>query len=57
MIDISVVVPCYNAQRYLNVCLESLKAQKTPEIQMVFIDDGSTDDTGAMLDAFAAADY
>lgn len=53
MIDISVIVPCYNAQRYLNVCLESLKAQKTPEIQMIFIDDGSTDDTGAMLDAFA----
>ena len=56
MIDISVVVPCYNAQRYLNVCLESLKAQKTPEIQMIFIDDGSTDNTGAMLDAFAAVE-
>jgi len=56
MIDISVIVPCYNAQRYLNVCLESLKAQKTPEIQMIFIDDGSTDDTGAMLDAFALSE-
>lgn len=53
MIDISVIVPCFNAQRHLNVCLESLKAQKTPEIQMIFIDDGSTDETGAMLDAFA----
>lgn len=56
MIDISVIVPCYNAQRYLNVCLESLKAQKTPEIQMIFIDDGSTDDTGAMLDAFVLSE-
>jgi len=54
MVDISVIVPCYNAQRHLSVCLESLKAQKTPEIQMIFIDDGSTDDTAAMLDAFAA---
>ena len=51
--DISVIVPCYNAQRYLNVCLESLKAQKTPQIEMIFIDDGSKDETGSMLDAFA----
>ena len=26
--DISVIVPCYNANRYLNICLESLKAQR-----------------------------
>ncbi|MGN0773199.1 MAG: glycosyltransferase family 2 protein [Candidatus Ventricola sp.] len=51
--DISVIVPCYNAGRYLSVCLESLKAQKEPEIQMILIDDGSTDGTGAMLDDFA----
>ena len=51
--DVSVIVPCYNAQRFLSVCLESLKAQKAPEIEMIFIDDGSTDETGAMLDQFA----
>lgn len=51
--DISIIVPCYNAQRYLNICLESLKAQKEPQIEMIFIDDGSTDSTGALLDAFA----
>lgn len=54
--DISVIVPCYNAQRYLNVCLESLRAQKDPEIEMILIDDGSTDATGEMLDAFEAAE-
>ena len=53
MIDISVVVPCFNAERYLRVCLESLKAQRSPEIEMIFIDDGSSDATGAILDAFA----
>ena len=53
MIDISVIVPCYNAEKHLRVCLESLKAQKAPQIQMIFIDDGSTDNTGAMLDEFA----
>ena len=56
MIDISVIVPCFNAQRHLKVCLESLQAQKTPEIEMIFIDDGSEDDTGAMLDAFALSE-
>ena len=50
--DISVIVPCFNAERYLRVCLESLKAQRTPQIEMIFIDDGSTDATGAILDAF-----
>jgi len=54
--DISIIVPCYNADRYLNVCLESLRAQKSPVIEMILIDDGSTDATGAMLDSFAKAD-
>lgn len=51
--DISIIVPCYNADRYLSVCLESLKAQTGPSLEMIFIDDGSTDATGAILDAFA----
>ncbi len=54
--DISVIVPCYNAQRYLNVCLESLRAQKEPLIEMIFIDDGSSDETGEMLDRFAQSE-
>ena len=54
--DISIIVPCYNAKKYLNVCLESLKAQKGPRLELIFIDDGSTDGTGSMLDAFAAGD-
>lgn len=54
--DISIIVPCYNAAKYLDVCLESLKAQKRPELEMIFIDDGSTDETGGMLDCFAAGE-
>lgn len=51
--DISIIVPCYNAERYLDECLKSLKAQQEPSIEMIFIDDGSRDATGSMLDAFA----
>ena len=51
--DISIIVPCYNAEKYIGVCLDSLRAQKSPEIEMVFIDDGSADATGAILDSFA----
>lgn len=54
--DISIIVPCYNSERYLRVCLESLRAQKGPALELIFIDDGSTDETGAMLDSFAAED-
>ncbi|MBQ8091989.1 MAG: glycosyltransferase family 2 protein [Clostridia bacterium] len=50
--DISIIVPCFNAERYLGTCLESLAAQRTPDIEMIFIDDGSTDGTGAILDGF-----
>ena len=52
--DISIIVPCYNSERYLGACLESLKAQTGPELELIFIDDGSMDATGGMLDCFAA---
>ena len=54
--DISIIVPCFNAERYLGTCLESLAAQKTPDIEMIMIDDGSTDGTGAILDSFTQAE-
>ena len=54
--DISVIVPCFNAERYLETCLASIRAQDEPGLQILLIDDGSTDATGAILDRYAAGD-
>lgn len=51
---ISVVVPCYNAAPYLEECLASLCAQTLPDIEVIVVDDGSTDGSGALLDTIAA---
>ena len=42
-IALSVVVPCYNAERYLSACLDSLIAQTLENIEVVCVNDGSTD--------------
>lgn len=51
---ISVVVPVYNAANYLDACLESLRAQDYPNWEAVLVDDGSTDDSPRLCDAWAA---
>lgn len=52
--DVSVIVPCYNSQEYLNECLKSILQQKTNfDFEVIAVNDGSTDDTGSILDAFA----
>ena len=42
---ISVIVPVYNIIPYLPRCVESLQKQTYPELEILLIDDGSTDDT------------
>ncbi len=50
MPDICVVIPCYNEEKRLNVPAVSAFLSEQPEIMLVFVDDGSRDRTGAMLD-------
>ncbi|MDO4493102.1 MAG: glycosyltransferase family 2 protein [Clostridia bacterium] len=53
----SVVIPVYNAEKYLKECIASLLSQEgAPAFELVFIDDGSTDGSGSLLDEAAAND-
>ena len=53
---VSVIVPVFNQASYLAQCLDSVLAQSLREIEVVCVDDGSTDGSGAMLDGYAARD-
>lgn len=54
--SVSVLVPIYNVQRYLPQCLEALCGQTLRDLEIVAINDGSTDDSLAILQEWAAKD-
>ena len=53
---VSVIVPVYNVEKYVLACLESLAAQTLKNIEVILIDDGSTDSSGAICENFARQD-
>ena len=50
MPKITVIIPAYNAECYIAQCANSLFSQSLNDIEIIFIDDGSTDHTGEILD-------
>lgn len=55
-IRVSVVVPIYNKERYLCECVESVRNQSYKNIEIVLVDDGSTDNSGLLCDEFKKKD-
>ena len=53
---ISVIVPVYNVEKYLRECLDSIVNQSYKELQIILIDDGSTDGSGKICDNYALND-
>lgn len=53
---VSVIIPVYNTEALLNRCLESVVAQRLSDIEIICVDDGSTDGSGTLLDRWAERD-
>lgn len=51
---VSVIIPVYNTEKYLSDCIESLLAQSYQPFELIFVNDGSTDSSQALLDHYAA---
>jgi len=53
---ITVIVPCYNVEKYVDKCISSIVGQTYSNLEILLIDDGSTDQTGILCDAWQEKD-
>lgn len=53
---ISVVVPVYNVEKYIPYCIDSICNQTLKDIEIILVDDGSTDSSGFICDEYAKKD-
>ena len=55
MASVSVIVPIYKVEKYLNKCVGSIIGQRYRDLEIIFVDDGSSDTSGKMCDEFAVS--
>lgn len=55
-VKVSIIVPVYNREKYIATCMDSLINQTLEDIEIICIDDGSTDRSGKILDEYAKID-
>ena len=56
MEKISVIIPVFNVEKYLNECIHSVLNQTYKNLEIILVDDGSLDNSGKMCDDFAKQD-
>lgn len=57
MPEVSIIVPVYKAEKYLNRCVDSILAQTFTDWELLLIDDGSPDRSGEICDEYAKKDF
>lgn len=53
MPNISIIIPIYNSEKFLNKCIDSVLVQTEKDFELLLIDDGSTDKSGSVCDEYA----
>ena len=56
MTKLSIIIPIYNTGIYLHKCIKSILSQKLLDFELILVDDGSKDDSGAICDEYAEKD-
>ena len=56
MVKVSIVVPIYNVEKYLEQCIDSIINQTLKDIEIILVDDGSPDNCPKMCDNYAKKD-
>jgi len=54
---LSVIVPCYNVEKYIDKCISSIVGQTYSNLEILLVNDGSTDQTGCLCDAWQEKDH
>lgn len=55
--EVSIVVPVYNVEKYLQECLDSLINQSCQNIEIILVDDGSSDSSGDICEEYKRKDH
>ena len=49
---VSLIIPCYNSEKYIGRCLESVLSQSENDIELILVNDGSTDKSSNIIDQY-----